>query len=497
MNEIKIEQKTQEIFDTLKAVAKEYEYRIRVAGGWVRDLIMGNESNDLDIAVEGATGLTFANRVVEYLGSGKVHIIKADADKSKHLETAVLSINGQEVQFSGFRKETYADTRIPNVEVGTIQDDAFRRDLTINSLYYNINTGKIEDITGKGLHDIQHKIIRTPLPPRQTFLDDPLRVIRSIRFATRFDFTIDPDLLMAVKDPDVQHAFRNKVSRERIEIEMRKIITGNDPVKAIRLLSDLGLLYAVFQFPEGYLDWAMDQKTPHHELNVFDHTLEALGNLQKVINKYTPDIPSDDKLVLNYALLFHDTGKLNPKCHGMKSKSGEVRRTYYNHERYSLEATEHILKHLAGTKIKEIERVKRLIEGSSRINPNYTPTNEKCGLSRKALCRLIRLVGTDWKLCILLNIADTSAKKKNYFDNMSYDYYEDMLNKILEIDPEKVIHMKPMLSGYDVINMTGAKDAQIGMILDRLLELQYSNPKLTRAEAEKYVKSFRKNIVGS
>ena len=490
---IQINKKDRRIFKTLLAVAEANDITLRVAGGYVRDLILGNESNDIDIAIDKMSGLEFANKVAEYLGrEADVHVVNANPEQSKHLETAILYINNQEIQFCGFRKEVYNNTRIPQVEVGTIQDDCLRRDFTINSLYYNLNTQQVEDLTGLGTKDLQEGIIRTPLPPKQTFLDDPLRILRCVRFATRFNYTIQADIIEAIRDPQILTAFENKVSRERIEIEMRKIITGNNPVKAIRLLSDFGLLYSIFKFPEGYVDWNLDQKTPHHQLNVFDHTLEALSNLQKIFTKYLPDVNADDKLVVNIALLFHDLGKLNKKCWGQKVKDGKERRTYYNHEKHSLEATEYILKSLAGFSTKEIAQIKKIISGSSMVNPNYTSDNSECNLSRKGLCKFIRFCGHDWKNCIIVNMADASAKKKDNLENMTFIYHSSMINKILEINPQSIINLKPLIDGDKVFEIIGGKkDKRISEVLNRLLEYQFSHPKAGVKEAINFVKSFR------
>lgn len=136
-----------------------------------------------------------------------VAVVKANSDKSKHLETAMIRIFGQHIDLVNLRSETYTEeSRVPIIEIGTPLQDAMRRDLTINALFFNINTEKIEDFTEKGLSDLRDGICRTPLEPLQTFLDDPLRTIRSIRFANRFEFKIDPKILDASKDPQVKES---------------------------------------------------------------------------------------------------------------------------------------------------------------------------------------------------------------------------------------------------------------------------------------------------
>lgn len=124
------------------------------------------------------------------------HLISQNAEKSKHLETATLSILGQQIDFVNLRSETYQeDSRVPQIEFGTPQSDAFRRDITINSLFYNINEQKVEDFTGMGLLDLQSKVLRTPLEPLKTFTDDPLRILRVLRFKSRYGFSIDQSII--------------------------------------------------------------------------------------------------------------------------------------------------------------------------------------------------------------------------------------------------------------------------------------------------------------
>ncbi|KAM5531520.1 hypothetical protein V8D89_014845 [Ganoderma adspersum] len=184
----------------------------RIAGGWVRDKLLGSQCNDIDIALENMMGVTFAERFVDFCGTTKdlavknVAKIESNPDQSKHLETARTTILGIELDFVNLRSEEYAEnSRIPTqVVFGTPLQDAVRRDITINALFYNVHTRLVEDHTGKGLDDLQSGTVRTPLSPRETFTDDPLRVLRCIRFASRFGFVMVPELQEAAKDPTIQ-----------------------------------------------------------------------------------------------------------------------------------------------------------------------------------------------------------------------------------------------------------------------------------------------------
>ncbi|RLN86834.1 hypothetical protein BBJ28_00008191 [Nothophytophthora sp. Chile5] len=237
---------------------------LRVAGGWVRDKLLGRDSDDVDIVLDRMTGSAFADLVNSFeTAQGRaphaVGVIKANPEQSKHLETATMQLGDQMgwVDFVNLRAETYAseDHRIPQVEIGTPRQDAERRDFTVNSLFYNLATREVEDFTGCGLDDLRSGRLRTPLEPRVTFLDDPLRVLRAVRFASRFDFALDAELRAAAQLEEVRVALVRKVSRERVGKELVGMLTGSaaHPERALRLLHELRLCGSVF-LPSALLE---------------------------------------------------------------------------------------------------------------------------------------------------------------------------------------------------------------------------------------------------
>jgi len=208
---------------------------------------------DIDIALDDMLGREFADHLNEWLGEHgrdtiSVGVVLRNPEKSKHLETATMKIGGFWIDFVNLRAEEYTEqSRIPDLmRIGTPTEDAQRRDLTINSLFYNINTGEIEDMTGRGLGDLRKGIIATPLPPLTTLLDDPLRVLRSVRFAARLHFAMDDELRRAASDPRVRSALAQKVARERVGGEVDLMLRSPDPVGAMRLLINLNLVDTVF-----------------------------------------------------------------------------------------------------------------------------------------------------------------------------------------------------------------------------------------------------------
>lgn len=215
---------------------------LRWAGGWVRDRLLGVESHDIDTAINVMTGEAFASKICELCEKpeivekhriasddiGNLHKIAKNPDKSKHLETTTIKLFGFDVDFVNLRKETYSeDSRNPQMEFGTAEEDALRRDATVNALFYNLNSGRVEDFTS-GLRDIKAKLIRTPLEPFQTFMDDPLRVLRLVRFASRLGFTIDPAAEQVMGNAKVLDALKLKISRERVGVEVEKMLKGTD-----------------------------------------------------------------------------------------------------------------------------------------------------------------------------------------------------------------------------------------------------------------------------
>ncbi|KAK7415240.1 CCA tRNA nucleotidyltransferase, mitochondrial [Neonectria magnoliae] len=236
---------------------------LRWAGGWVRDKLLDIESNDIDVAINAMTGVPFAQHMCDYCEKpnaivkhgigpddiGSLHNVARNPDKSKHLETAMVKMFGLDLDFVNLRKETYTeDSRNPQMEFGTAQEDALRRDATVNALFYNLHTDQVEDLTG-GLQDMAAKRIRTPLEPFQTFMDDPLRVLRLVRFASRLQFTIDASTRQFMADPSVLEALRVKISRERVGVELEKMLKGAHPCESLRLIDELGLYSAVFADP--------------------------------------------------------------------------------------------------------------------------------------------------------------------------------------------------------------------------------------------------------
>lgn len=290
-----------ELFDLLRQVTDDTELgsTLRVAGGWVRDKLlalrrdeiemvrltrrnsqlqqpyqasMGRQGTkvmmeddhqpvDIDIALDDMLGREFADHLNEFLSehgreTHSVGVVLKNPEKSKHLETATMKVGAFWIDFVNLRAEEYTqESRIPDLmRIGSPAEDAFRRDLTINALFYNINTRQVEDFTGRGFEDLRRGVVATPLAPLTTLLDDPLRVLRAVRFAARLRFSMDDDLIEAAMNAKVRNALAQKVSRERIGGEVDLMLRSPDPVGAMRLLIRLNLVETVFPIEEVLVD---------------------------------------------------------------------------------------------------------------------------------------------------------------------------------------------------------------------------------------------------
>ena len=276
--------------------------------------IIGRESDDIDIAIDSMYGEDLAKLVYENCKIDKrIGIVECNPEQSKHLKTAIISLCGVSIDLVNLRSETYCDdSRIPNQKIGTPLEDAQRRDLTINSLYYNINDGQIEDFLGNGIDDMRNGIIRTPLDPYQTFVDDPLRILRVIRFAVRFQFSFVSEILDAFKNPTLKDHLQHKISNERIKKELDSVFKGCSASAAINILYDYDLL-------ETCLKSGISEERPFREaLGMACHIDRLLGETN-AINELIKENRSELQQTLYYcslALPFkHYKGKIGKKEH--------------------------------------------------------------------------------------------------------------------------------------------------------------------------------------
>ena len=282
------------IFKTISKIADQLNQPVFVIGGFVRDQILKRETKDIDIVTLGS-GINLAKKISKELDSSPVKIFK-------NFGTAMILVDDIEIQFVGARKESYkSDSRNPIVENGTIEEDQNRRDFTVNALAISLNKNSFGEFIDpfNGLIDLKNKVLKTPLDPDITFSDDPLRMMRAIRFCSQLDFKIE-DITLAAINKNIDRI--KIVAQERITEEINKIILSNQPSVGFKLLEKTGLLKIIF--PEFQLLKGVDIKDGKGHKDNFYHTLQVLDNILPY---------SKDNLWLRWSALLHDIAKPNTK----------------------------------------------------------------------------------------------------------------------------------------------------------------------------------------
>lgn len=499
---MKVSEFEQPIFDRLLRVAKEKapSTTLRAAGGWVRDKLMGIDSHDIDIAIDNMSGQDFARLVTE-----NVTVIKSNPDQSKHLETTMVSIYGTPIDFVQFRKEIYDDSRIPTIVTDEVTafDDASRRDFTVNALFYNLHTGEVEDHCG-GLKDLEERVLRTPLPPQKTFLDDPLRILRAIRFAAKYGFSVDAEMIEAANLPEIKEAFLTKVSSERIWREMvgvyedsgfkRGFLTGPNPVLACQLMKLMGIRDLLFTLSDSEREalgvrqdetahWDQDQNSNYHNLTVWDHTLCAMGHLLRVAKEDNIDeghsSPETEEVVRILSVLFHDIGKCD-LCSRQVKEDGTF--SYNGHSDSSAKMAEFLLDQRLKAPKEITARVKAMAQNHMRIH--YVE-----GTPRKPVLRRIMVdIGEDWKNLVYHSLADAMGKTGAEEDPK----YRLMVPIFKNLKVENGGGTKPKrpIDGHVIMKELNLKPGRlIKVVTDALDEALLENPAMTAEEAVELIRT--------
>lgn len=434
--------KNLKLFKIISSVAQENGQTVYAVGGYVRDLLMGRAVTDIDFVTE-QSGIVLARKIAERINpEQKVSVFKTYG-------TAMFRYGELDLEFVGARKESYSeDSRNPAVEQGSLEDDQKRRDFTINAMAISLNQENFGELIDpfNGRQDLADKILRTPLEPRQTYSDDPLRMMRAIRFACVLDFQIEPHSLQAIKDEAERITI---VSMERIMTEFNKIMLSAKPSKGLKILEETGLLDHIL--PELTALKGIDEVDGHTHKDNFFHTLEVVDNIAQ----------NTDKLWLRWAALLHDIGKAPTK----KFEKG-TGWTFHGHEYLGSKMLKPLFKRLKLPLGNDLKYVQKLVKMHAR--PIALVTDNA---SDSALRRLVFDSGEDLEDLFTLCKADITTKnhaKQTKFKK-NYEYVAQKIKEVEERD--RVRNFQPPISGEEIMQLFGIKPGkEIGILKEKVKE---------------------------
>lgn len=430
------------VFNTVSVATRNLGLESYVIGGFVRDfLLKRGDAKDIDIVAVGS-GIDLAKEVSNLLpGKPKVSIFKTYG-------TAMLKSGTIELEFVGARKESYQeDSRNPAVEDGTLEEDQNRRDFTINALAISLNDdsfGRLLD-PFNGLSDLEQKIIRTPLDPDITYSDDPLRMLRAIRFATQLNFSIENDSLQSI----TRNADRIQIiSKERIVEECHKILAAPVPSIGFALLHKTGLLPYIF--PELVALEGIEEKEGQKHKDNFWHTLEVVDNIAQ----------TTDNLWLRWAALLHDIGKAPTKRFDKK-----IGWTFHAHEFVGSKMVYKLFKRLKMPLNDKMKFVQKMVMMSSR------PIVLASEVTDSAVRRLVFDAGDYVEDLMTLCEADITTKNPNRFKKY-HNNFQKVRRKIVEVEErDHIRNFQPPVSGEEIMTTFGLKPCrEIGVIKDAIKE---------------------------
>lgn len=427
------------IFTTLQKLANSQGLTTYVVGGFVRDLLLNKTPKDIDILCIG-NAIQLAQTLANTIGA-KITIFK-------NFGTAMVASQDLEIEFVSARKESYQkNSRKPSVSNGSLNDDLHRRDFTINAFAIGLNQenfGQLIDLF-QGMKDLENKTIRTPLDPNRTFSDDPLRMLRAIRFATQLNFTLTPELTEAIK----QQASRLPIiSKERISTELNKILLSNTPSQGINLLDQTGLLKLIL--PEMEKLKGTQRIHQHAHKDNFKHTLQVLTNISHVSNN----------LWLRWAALLHDIAK--PQTKRFDPNTGF---SFHGHEELGARMVPSIFRKIRLPLNNKMRYIQKLIKLHLR------PIALSKEVTDAAVRRLIYEAGDAlddlMKLCKADITSKNETKVKEYLNNLSQ--VEAKIQHVRQHD--KILNLQPVINGNTIMKTYGLKPSkQVGIIRKALKE---------------------------
>jgi len=419
------------IFNKIIEFADETKTEVYVIGGFVRDLMLKRNSKDIDFVIIG-NGIEFAQKLAKKINKRiKVNVFK-------NFGTANFRYGNLELEFVGARKESYNRySRKPFVEDGTLEDDQKRRDFTINALAISLNKKNLFELLDPfdGIEDMKSKIIRTPLEPDITFSDDPLRMMRAIRFASQLDFDIHPDCFNAIK----RNCERIEiVSMERISDELNKIVLSNHPAKGFIMLEETGLLKLIF--PELYALKGVETINGSSHKDIFYHSLKVLENI----------VPKTDNLWLRWAALLHDIGKPKSK------KFIDNKWTFHGHMYIGAKMIPNIFRRLKLPLNEKMKYVQKIVDMHHR--PISLEGEE---ITDSAVRRLIYDAGEEMEDLFMLVESDITTRNEEKHRRIlnNFKLLRERIAKVLEKD--FIRNWQPPIDGKIIMQTFDIKPSKV------------------------------------
>ena len=583
--EIELNEEEIHLFDTLKKTAKAWEegkiqvttsssvmttsnsnnnnnsnsnnkkaIQIRIAGGWVRDKILGLQTHDVDIALDACTGVEFAHAVKEYHAAtvaeeaqetggkdvnnknnknnnnkiGKIGVIAANPSQSKHLETATMKIFGNDVDFSNLRQETYAeDSRIPDIGMGTPLEDAYRRDCTMNTLYYNLTTERIEDFTHRGLKDLlETKVVNTPLTAFQTFQDDPLRVLRVIRFAVRYNMELSEEIKKACKHPQIHSELRRKVSRERVGLELEGMISGrhSNPIQALDLICRMDLADSVFYLPSisidliGAIGQARLEPVPYLftgsdvdgevmlsrvRTSVWNESRQCLQVLSKILdafNVHRNNSGSSVEMIIKtsstcttYAAAGAAVTTINARLVYLAVVLLPYRQLQYIEKQKTKSVVEYMIREGIKFKNKDVVCSMTLVDNLDDMIRLLQQTVVVTSSMRLQVGLLLRSAREMWVTTLIVAtvvmLRKHDVSQELHWCTQAKQLYETI---VVRMDLDECWKTKPLMNGKDLIRVLELdRGPEVGVYMQEQVKWILTNPKGTIDDLQCFLKSFR------
>lgn len=504
---------------------------VRITGGWVRDKLLGRPCHDLDVAINCNSGGAFAEGLNNYIADHtdelglepkSIHKIERNPEKSKNLETATTKLYDLEVDFVTLRKDdklareefTPLDqTRKPehandtDAVLAKAREDAYLRDATLNAIFYNLNKQVVEDFTGRGIQDLQDGRLRTPLQPIQTFTEDPLRVIRFLRFASTFGFAIGQEELEAMRDPVVRQGLQGKISKERVGMEVVKALTSTRPHVFVDYLDQANLFDTVCHLqPNEVVDSTNPVPPPNlrQSLNVV-HFLLTQPRAAFLIDKLksSPNSPKTHQFQFYFWLAV----LLNP-WEGFALKDLPESATHRIVQRViKLSANDgRTVSKMHFTRIQDLSEppfTAMATQAETTLDASSSP------VSRKEMGLFIRKCGAQWDLVLLYGlfkdlldivlaaeaagaggqdpIAAATAGNSPEFDAV-FSKYESIVAQVQTQNLANAWQLKPLLNGREMSTLYDAKGGQwMSGLIKHIIEYQLENPEATKDQASEYL----------